>query len=375
MKVKNIQITNIDKLIEYYNYRTLMKHPTFGFKAKRILNRVKITLELEEITALELIFLRKNSTTISVTGSGPANKENIEERDLDENFLQAIKENNQFFDTIQKEEGKDYGFLFQTIMEREFAAVCVINSSILEEFDHSMDKAFEIEEKDKERGFKPDIDKIKNGFIEKFFQFFYRDMESSLNQNDQVIDKLMYDKYFSNAEQNSVIFAECTLPFEGVYGLGYEDDASMDKFNRATQLVKEYDLKDDVEMYFVCNTTFLTYFYLTMFHGLEADCNLSLELLNNNLYIDESLLNKYENRLNNYFGPVLMERTYDGPDRPIAMRVLTSTFNTTITYGLRIPLRDFHKLHKIQVSSHDDDYSKTKIELIKLGTIIENLFK
>lgn len=379
MKVGNIEITNFNRILDYQRYRAILNNRIFGFNALEVMDRTKVTMTLSEVTALEVLYLKPLCSTVKIISLYDTSEENIKERELDENFIQAIKENNNFFKLVEEDEKKSFSYLYKTILEKEFDLICILKPEVLEQLGTSMDRMYKMgTEELLDESYNGDEDYAKSVFADIFFKLFYRNMESKLNENDTVVDKLMLDKYYKHLEISNVVFLECTAPFEGIFGIDHDDEESIQKFLQAKDRVKANDMEDEVELYFVCNTSFYTYFILQAYYGLEVDCRLPLELLSSNLYMDESLLEKYEARLNNYFGPVLAERTYEGSDRTIAMRLLTSTFNTSITYGLKVPLTKIPMLEAVSdIQMPDTDVTDFKPHLdkiVSLSKIVDNFF-
>ena len=110
MKIRKINISNIDILFDYTVSNA-------SLKSEHILDKILIMLDLENVTALEILYLQKISSHLIITKRDISDISYIKDTyDFDENFISSIEDNRNFFKYIQKDENLKFDYVYETLV-------------------------------------------------------------------------------------------------------------------------------------------------------------------------------------------------------------------------------------------------------------------
>lgn len=362
MLIKYLNISNLDLLYEY-------SKSSMSLKSDYILDKITIMMDITNVTAIEVLALRKISRYLRVTGDNVTDTSYIKNTyGFDENFISSIEDNKNLFKYIEKDEELKFDYVYETIAGHEFNVTVILNQDILDYYGSRLSSIFKnnIENADSfsksnlSHFLSSNMNIIKDNFVQVFSQFFYSSLESDFNKNDEDVDNLLNRRYYEKMTPLRTSIVEAITPNGGYINflpeyLDESDNMIKDFINYA-KTSKDMKYSDEIEVRFICNTSFYSYFVLCGIYGLKNDCTITTGLLDNSLYIHDDILEKYQVRLDKSFAPLLSERNYN-VDRTIAGRLLTSTFNSTLTYTLTVKLKDIPLINEIidKYSSYDTD--------------------
>lgn len=368
MKIRKINISNIDILFDYTVSNA-------SLKSEHILDKILIMLDLENVTALEILYLQKISSHLIITKRDISDISYIKDTyDFDENFISSIEDNRNFFKYIQKDENLKFDYVYETLVGYMFNVQVILTPDLLNNLSRTnLSNIFRKDSNhiiDKEEIYE-NIDTINNNFAQVFSYTLYSSLESDLNRNDEDTDKILNRYYYDKKNIADTFIVEALTPNGGYINFlsDYTDaDDVISEFKNYAKNLEKNSLSDEIEARFVCNTSFYTYFILCGIYGLKSDCTITTGLLDNALYIHDDILEKYQIRLDKCFGPLLSERNYVN-NRSIVGRLLTSTFNSTVTYVLTVKLKEIDVICEII-----DEYSKYDTDLVfQLDNIKDSL--
>lgn len=369
MVVNKLDISNLNGLYkfeqvkeEYANKKNLTV-TTFGLRSSEVYDKIKLTFSLSEVSALEALYLKKICSFIRIYNPGAISEEQLSQYNLEEDYIDAMEEMHNFIMQVESERDLSLSYMYDVILNVGFDVVCVISGNMIEDFFgrdivESIRRIIDLSTGDTalltEQEFNDNKEEIYSKIVRSFITHMYMGMTSEYEALDPPVNTFMYNEYFKLANQTSARLVRCNGPF----GISPHfimtdkgDDGNIASFSpEAISLIKEEKVEEEVDLYFVVNSSFFTYMRFMLDWGLDADCNLIRELIMTEMmYAEPVLIDRYQARLNKFIAPLMQQRLYIRTPRPnekeqptSIYKMMFATFNTSITYLLKVNYTKWH---------------------------------
>lgn len=212
MKIRKINISNIDILFDYTVSNA-------SLKSEHVLDKILIMLDLENVTALEILYLQKISSHLIITDKNMSDISYIKDTyDFDENFISSIEDNRNFFKYIQKDENLKFDYVYETLVGYMFNVQVILTPDLLNNLSRTnLSNIFKKDSNhiiDKEEIYE-NIDTINNNFAQVFSYTLYSSLESDLNRNDEDTDKILNRYYYDKKNIADTFIVEALTPNGG----------------------------------------------------------------------------------------------------------------------------------------------------------------
>ena len=356
MKIKNVMISNLDDYFHYVQEKKSIKSDISDASAHTmVFDKLKITLEMEDVTPIEILSLKKWCNKLFIVDYHICDREDLESYQLADDYLDTLDDMKNFIGYIDKDEDLNVGWLYDVLINCRFKIICTLNLDTINYlFEVNMDKIFDKNgELMDEKTYEEELDTIYNKFVQVFANKLYKGLPQDLKRYDICVENFLSKEYFLSTMEPDIKLVKCISPFGGCLNFtkNYPDiDKRIEYFSKNLKIAREYDADDETMLYFGVTSTFYTMFNLITHCGFDADYDLKNEfILGNQLYLDNILLERYQNRMDNYLGPILQEEAYSiqNNDNNIAFTTLLCPANTIMKYCLKVKLSDISRIDEI----------------------------
>ena len=377
MKIKQINISGFKRVFEAYQTAFKEKMKGFGSGLFDYLSHSMISLELQEITTIELFYLKKIASDIIV---------------IDKEYSNFTSEKNEF-DINQKVEGlltlhdemlndedinKNTSYIDNILpigCERYHIIAIFKGSNITSITTPFVEKVFYVDGK-----FPTSYSGnflIENTIAELFFKNFYDYMSKQVTDLD-LLSEFMTNKKFYQYADNICNIAYVNSPHGELVFFGNSQDVLNRQIDsiRKSQETSPYVLRDNTMITYVMNTTFSTFMKLFLNTNYVVDHqNLKLVFVDESIDISEKILNKYEARLSNYADYLISYKKGLNEDTNINLNKFNFIFNgSKIVYSLQIPISDIIDKDKLDfMFGEEEEWTNIENSIISTAKMVDSL--
>lgn len=380
MQFEKVTISNLDDYFHYVQEKKSMKAEISDVSAHTmIFDKLKVTLELNELTPIEILSLKKWCSKLILKDFHFCERKNLETYQLAEDYLDTLDDMKNFIAYIEKDEDLKTDWLYDVLINCRFQAVCVLNLDTVNFLiDFKTDSIFETENRlMSEQEYVKNKDSILEKFISLFASKFMKALPMELNRYDIPVENALEKEYFLSELDPEVKLVKCVSPFGGCFNFTKTDgdvDTKIAEFSEMVKLSREYGMDDEITLYFGVSSTFYTMFNFITYCGFDADYDLKNDfVLGNRLYLDDILLEKYQNRMDTYLGPILQEKIYSVSNKEdnVAFSTLLAPANTLLRYCLKVKLSDIERIKMIDEFDIGGDFEVIWEEVKKSLHIVD----
>lgn len=380
MNVNRFDISNLKDIYLYIkNLKDNSEFPSIIGQSS-IYNTAKITLSIEDLDAFVLLELKALSSKLKITSVNVLDSSNISENyDIPQTTIDDINDYDNFFNYIKEDDNIDSGIFYNLILKVHYNALAIFDGSCIISLIGSRIEEVFMNENGlmSEQEFDESIDSIKDKLLKYIINGIYSGLNNSLNSENKVVTKELERMFYSKAEFQSVILCRAITPYGGdiKFMCSNDEDDGLQTGIEAINECKQNDILDDIDIYFVCSSTFYSFFKLSLFDNIDVNCyNIKDQLELPNIYINEFILNKYQKRLNSFLIPLLnwKQFIYSSEEYLNFYKVLFSTYNNIIKYFIKVKRSDLDVLKTNIDNIISDETTTEEIENSDYKTILKS---
>ena len=373
MIIKQVNTSELRPLYEGYRRAANEKRKAYGTELFSFLEHCMIAFELDELTTLEVYYLKKFASDVYIISDSYQNFVNSEKMP---DFHQKVSGLLEIHDEIINDEDiNKHKPLVDNILPigcKSYHVYVVFKGPSIP----SVTGGF-VEDIFKENGALLDhypemVDlnrKVANMFYNNFYSFIIR----KTSDLDLVTSYMTNIKFYQYADDD-VNLAHVNTPLGNLTFFG----ASSDKLNlqidniKKNEKVSPYFVNDVIYLTFVLNTTFSTFMKLYLNTNFIIDNeDLKILLTSNEVNVSEEILDKYRARISNSMDYIISNRN-SGDTSVVDINKFNFIFNgSKIKYSIQMTISQIEKLDKLLDGIDELEEIKTKIQTF--SNTIENL--
>lgn len=345
MKINYCDIANLEDI--FYYYKALKTENAFpvGNSNHLIFNSAKITMGIQDISAIEIIRLNE----IADFFYGEKSKEiltDYESLGFTEDIWESIKSMKSFLDLVEHDENLLIDRKYDFISQRHYSCTVIFDGiSLLSLLGSNTEAVFYKDSKTKElfdEYTEETYEKMIGNFVNLFANEFYSGLFAKLDTEDIFVRNLISDKYCSRLNGRFSKLVRIISPFRGDVKFVPDDDEFVDNEKGMTALKKIFQVnRDSIDLYFVVNSSFYTFMELLLENsGIEVftDSFKNQLLTSESFFLDAEISEKYQKRFGSLFEPILQWKAYVGNSKEYNtfFKVTMVPENTNFTYVLKV---------------------------------------
>lgn len=322
MIINNIDFINIDLFKRYVDIlKENKKNP--GRNIEKLFNPMIVTIHIDELTPMEYMGLTKMMDEVKVlnfkSGSESCNLDKVE---LSDEYKESIKKAGRIYNSIIKEGGMNFFHYFYPFIGMEYEVEVTLKGyHIFSFFGTNITNIFaEVKDND------DNLLSWKDLLIQLFYDSFYNSLYSILDfstlktsddvgYSDNIIYSLMDEEYYNKINKSKIKLHSVVSDKTAFHFIDSKDNA--EEFGNTIGKSR----KEDISIYFLCNTSLYTYFEL-LDNVIDTE-PLKNVINRNNYIIDVNKCDKYKSRLNQLISEFHTERMYqlENDNNPVIQSV------------------------------------------------------
>ena len=380
MRIKKVRISGFDKLYDGYKMCIQENRSGFGTGFYTFLNHIMISLELEDITSIELFYLKKISSKIKIIDHKYRNF--IEKRDaldLNQKISGLLKIHNSIIDDEDIDKSKCCPDNILPIGCHQYHVFVIFKGSNISAITGSLiQKIF----KDKDNKFENVYvgnEMIEDRIASLFYSSFYSFISSEMTNID-IITEFMTDKAYYKYADSICSISHVNSPFGELSLYGNNSTGLKNQINyiKKSMETSPYDLSDMINLTFCLRTTFHTFLnlYLNTPYVIDHE-NLKLTFSVDDIFVDSDILSKYRERIMNSFEYLNDFKKGLARSSEIDLQKFNYIFyGNPITYSIQIPLSDIlhGKINSETLQILNNEMCLVCSEISKLTKTIFDIF-
>ena len=349
MKITYCDISNLEDI--FYYYRNMKSENAFpvGTSNHSIFNSAKITMSIEDITAIEAIRLREISDQCNVEKSSDIITD-YESLGFSEDIWQSLEEMKKFLDLVEHDEQFVVDRKYEFISQRHYSCTLFFNGiSLLSLLGSNTEAVFYKDNNTKEL-FDAYTEETYQGMIENFVNLFanefYSALFAKLDTEDLFVRDLISDKYCSRLNGRFSKLVRIVCPFGGNIKFVPDEDELVENEKGMTALKQNFESNQDkIDLYFVVNSSFYSFMQLILRHPeveVFTDSFKNQLLTSESFFLDAEISEKYQKRFGSLFEPILQWKAYVGNSKEYNtfFKLTMVPENTNFTYVVKIKWED-----------------------------------
>ena len=384
MKIKKVRVCGFDKLHAGYKECIKENRAGFGDGLFTFLNHQMISLELENITTIELFYLKKFCSQVKVIDSSYGNfVDKKDALDLNQKIGGLLEVHNTIIqdDDISKDTSVPDNIL--PIGCRQYHVVTVFKGAKISAITGSLiQNLFKDEENHFENLYIGNM-LLENRIAALFYNAFYSFISAEMTNMD-IITEFVTDRSYYQYADTSCSIAHVNSPF-GELSLYGNDSAGLSKqidVIKKSMETSPYELYDMTYLTFCLRTTFHTFmeFYLHSPYVVDHE-NLKLTFSVDEIFVDSDIKQKYQARILNSFEYLNDFKKGLAKSTEVNLQKFNYIFyGNPITFSVQISLTDLYqdgswkKISDFMISDVNHEISKIHAKFIKLASTILNIF-
>lgn len=383
MIVDAIELTNLKTILDYYRLRKKTGTYPHGNSFLKVFESTVVTLTLKDLTATDLIYLASvGSVSITHTTVYTDLDELKNTYDFNDEFIDHLESYRNFIEQTDPYESLEYtGYMKGHLLKyalfgyTSFDAIVHLNGTVLMQwigtdiekvfYDDKTNELFTDEE------FYENIKPDENGFSEiqrkisvLLINGFYHYVMDQLSNEDDVVYQVLNEKFFNRVEDNSASLLKIELPFghEINFNPVGDEESNFADGVKVLANAKEDGYENDTTIYIGCKSSFFVFWTLMVVNHIPVvTSSIGSQLLLTNSFSLGSDMDGYRKRYQSLFQYLLSEKMNIVNDSKYEAyyKTLFCTFNTNISYCLKIRLSELDKIKK-KIDLYLDDETVEK---------------
>lgn len=379
MTIDVCEVSNLEELHEYIQKKNDNVSAIEGRSYLSVYKRFEVTFELSELSMIECCILSNIADSIKIIESKNVTTDQtlLKTYNLDQDYYDELLNMNNFSLVLHNTEDKIDISNTLPMMSYTYKVIVSINGeSLLPMLGIGIDTIFKTNIDNQVTSLDytvPDnLEKIKDNICMMFANEFYKLVNNELQTKDSNARFINNKNYYSTTDDT------CSLiRLVGPYGsvikfvTNEQPNNITDDMGKIIKSIKE-GLTSSIRLYFNCNATIKTYFYLKVLCQLDIISESLFDLIfsSSDYKFDDSIDSKYEKRINHFFSPLVQQKifAFNQQEYSKLFKILFTPVNITISFMIDISLseNDINKIDNLlSTLSQDDNIDHEVIEVLK----------
>lgn len=395
MIVEAIDLTNLKTILDYYRLRKKTGTYPHGNSFLKIFESTVITFTLKDLTATDLIYLEHAGNVTVTRATVDTDLDEIKDTyDFSDEFVDHLRSYRNFIDQTNPYESleftgyiKGHALKYALFGYTTFDAIVYLNGTVLMQWiGTDIEKVFYSDKTNElltDEEFYENTKPDENGFGEiqrkisvLLINGFYRYAMDQLSNEDDVVYQMLNEKYFNRVENNSASLLKIELPFghEINFNPVGDEESGFEDGNKFLTNAKENGYEDDTTIYIGCKSSFFVFWtFMVVNHIPVVTSSIGSQLLLTNSFSLGEEMDGYQKRYQSLFQYLLSEKMNVVNDSKYEAyyKTLFCTFNTNISYCLKIRLSDVDKIKEKIDLYLEDELLERDDELIDIYKTIQ----
>lgn len=374
MVIKKVRVQGFDKIFEGYK-ATIGEGQVkgYGVQLYDYLKHAMVTIELEDLSTIEVFYLRNFSTKLKVIGKtfdNFLNKDN--EFDTHQKVGDILSLHNQMInDEDINLETSAIDNLLPIGCEKYHVVAIFTGSQIASITGVLIQDIFVNQETKVLHEVYPGNHEIEEILAGVFYKSFYTYISNKMTALDMTTEFMLNKKFYQYAD-GPCTMANIMTPFGMINFLGANQNTLSSEIGviRGAQKTSPYVFEEENIATFVMNTSFATFmnFYLNTSYVVDHE-NLKLVFVNEDMVVDSDISDKYSGRISNALDYIVSHKKGLAQNTAIDLNKFNFIFNgSKIRYTIQVPVEqitEFLNINKIFSDETEMKNLKSNIEGIK----------
>ena len=362
MRIKKVRISGFQRLHEGYASSRKENRASYGNNLFDYLNHCMIAIELDNLTAIETLYLKKITSSLNILDEEYGNFINEKEVDIHQKVNGLLEIHDELVNDTDIDKKDTYidnilpigCKMFHVIAVFKGAKITTITGALIEDLFKDGKDFLDIY---------PGNMIIENKVAEKFYNSFYTFMSEQVTSLD-IVTEFMTTKKFYNYADSICSLSYVNTPFGELTFFGNtQDRMNSEIINiRGSMETSPYVLGDNILFNFTMKTSFSTFmmFYLSTNYVVDHE-NFKLVFLKENIVLGKPILDKYNARVSNCIDYLTSFKKGLNDDPSINLNKFNFIFNgTEIIYNLQIPYSRITNFIDLLDTSFDEEKALSK---------------
>ena len=354
MIIKKVRCQGFDKIFEGYK-ATIGEGQGKGYGAQLydFLKHAMVTIEVEDLSTIEVFYLKNFCTRLKVIDKSYANflsKEN--EFDLNQKIGDILNLHDQMINDEDINCDKSaIDNLLPIGCEKYHVVAIFTGSQITSITGVLMQDIFVNQETKVLHDVYPGNFAIEEILAGVFYKSFYTYISDKMTALDMTTEFMLNKKFYQYAD-TSCTMANVMTPFGMINFLGANQNTLQSEIGviKGAQQTSPYVFPEENIATFVMNTSFATFMklYLNTSYVVDHE-NLKIVFVNNEMIVDNDITDKYSGRISNALDYIVSHKKGLANNTAIDLNKFNFIFNgNKIKYSLQIPVDKIHEFLNIE---------------------------
>lgn len=370
MTLKQINLSGFKNLYDGYKMAFDEKRKAFGGNLFTYLEHLMVGIELDDITGIELFYLKKFSSKIIVLGDKYTNFVNEANENLHNEVDNILKLHDEICNDDDINTSKSYVDNILPIGCKSYHVIAIFKGAAITSIVGPFPENIFIDEETKQLAeYYPEPIDLQNKIFELFFNNFYQFIHKHSTDLDLVTEFMTNKKYYDYAD-GIVNLAHVNTPFGSLEFFGNTPTELNKQITAIKSNLKSlpYFIAESTYFTFVLNTTFSAFLHLFTTTNFVVD-NIDPKVVLNNPEnkLSDDILSKYQARVSGITSKISELRTSITPDITYLNYILSGA---GIKYSIQLTAADIAAF----LNESDHSVFSTIDEFIEIKSIIKNLY-
>lgn len=371
MILKQINTSGLDYLYDGYKAAADEHRSAYTTKLFSYLEHCMIGLEIDEVTTLELFYLKSFASKIFVVGDyyrNFVNKDNYPE--LHTLVQDSLNIRNEVLSDSDIDKSKSFIDNMLPIGCKSYRVIAVFKGATITSITSGFPNVLFDGDNGRILESFPEPYDLENRVSQLFFKNFYSYIAKKSTDIDIVTETMTNLKFYQYADK-LVNLAHINTPFGEIRFFKSDATVFQKQINniKNNQKTLPFFLSDSVYLTFVLNTTFSTFMKLYLDNDFVVDTQDLKIVADSKALLSDDILIKYKNRIATIISNIKeSSKPLNGKD----LNFLNYMFSgNIIKYSIQLSATDINKL----MSPDDRSVFSTIDELVSIKTDISNIYK
>lgn len=379
MRIKRVRVNGFDKLYEGYLACIKNNRAGFGDGLFSFLNHQMIFIELEDISTMELFYLKKFASSVKILDAEYINFISEEAPDLHQKIESLLETYNAVcHDSDMNHEHITPENMLPVGCHSYHVAAIFKGAKILSITGSLIQNIFKDEKGHFEEMYVGNMP-MEGRLAGLFYNAFYSFISSEMTNLD-IITEFIMDKSYYRFADSPCSLAHVNSPYGELVFYGNNQQGLAFQINYIKSRIQNlvFDLKEYVYLTFCLRTTFNTFvqMYLNCPYVIDHE-NLKLTFNTEEVLVDQEILNKYSARISDSISELNLHRKNLAQSSEVNLNKFNFIFNgNPVTYSIQIPLADLVSadFHLMEESLENYEIKNLDHETLKLSQIALGIF-
>lgn len=374
MLIKRVNACGMERIYEGYSYCFKENRGGFGHDFFRFLSHATITIEVDDLSTIELFYLKKLASAVQIIDSTFKNFVDEEEIELHQKVDVLLEVHDEALndEDIDKEKYSITNIL--PIGCERYSVMAIFKGSNITAITGTlMESVFYVDNRFPSKY--PSNEYVEEKLAGMFFKSLYTYISDEMTSLDIVTQFMLNKKIYQYAEKDvNVAFVNSPVGEISFFGNNSENlNKQLSTIHEKKQIVPYY-LPDQITITFAMNTTFRTFFKLFMSTNIITDYNnLKLLFIDPEIMISEPIMQKYKARISNGIDFINSYKKSLNESTNVDLNKFNYIYNgTRMVYSVQMTLQDIENIKEIL--KDEEEFLHISESMEALGNMIKTIF-